>query len=321
MKSIFISYSHKDESLREELDVHLAMLKRRGDIDVWHDRRIIPGADFGGEIDAALERAHVVLLLVSPDFLASDYCYDTEMARAIERHETGDARVLPIIIRPCDWHGAPFGRLLAMPVDGKPVTKWPSLDEAFLDVVKGIRRALQEVDASVIAQPRAVVTAPIDASAATVVDAPRSANLRIRQDFSDADKDNFAYEAFEYIARFFEASLEELAQRHADIEIRFRQIDGNSFTSAIYRRGEALSSCYIRHIRDRSSNGEITYLMSDAPDPNSYNESMSVAVGEQNMFLQPMGMAMGFGNDREAKLTFEGAAEYYWNMLIAPLQR
>src|SRR3546814_935489 len=99
MISVFVSYSHKDESLREELETHLAMLKRRGVIDVWHDRRISPGTELDGAIDAALERAQAIILLVSPDFLASDYCYDREMKRAMERHEAGEARVLPVIDR------------------------------------------------------------------------------------------------------------------------------------------------------------------------------------------------------------------------------
>ena len=122
MAVLFFSYSHKDEALRDKLEVHLAMLKRQGVIETWHDRRIVAGDEFAGRIGEELERADIVLLLVSPDFLASDYCYDIEMARAMERHEAGETRVMPVLLRPCDWRDAPFGKLNATPKDGKPVS-------------------------------------------------------------------------------------------------------------------------------------------------------------------------------------------------------
>ncbi len=319
--SVFVSYSHKDERLREELDTHLALLKRQGVIDVWHDRRISPGAEVDATIDAALERAQVILLLVSPDFIASDYCYEREMTRAMERHEAGEARVLPVILRPCKWHGAPFGRLMALPNDGKPVVKWLTLDDAFLDVVNGIERALHELRGAAHATeeaPAPMIPAP--ASAPTVVDRPRSANLRVRMTFSEADRDAFIDEAFEFMARYFEGSLAELEERHPKITTRFRRIDALTFTAIIYRDGEAQSrSCVQRG--GSAMLGDITYSMTDKPNPGSCNESMTVVVGDQNLFLQALGMAMGPGRDSERNLTLEGAAEYYWSILIEPLQR
>lgn len=136
---LFFSYSHKDEDLRDQLETHLAVLKRQGVIETWHDRRIAPGDDFAAAIDGRIDTADVVLLLVSPDFLASDYCYEIEMRRALERHEAGQTRVIPVILRPCDWHTNLFGHLQAVPKDAKPITRWPDRDEAFLDVTKAIR--------------------------------------------------------------------------------------------------------------------------------------------------------------------------------------
>lgn len=318
MITAFVSYSHQDDDLREELDKHLTMLKRQGVIDLWHDRRITAGEELDDAIDAALERAQVALLLVSPDFIASDYCYKREMTRAMERHEAGDARVLPIILRPCDWHDAPFGRLMALPRDGRPVVKWPSLDDAFLDVVHGIKGALKELGVDPQAAPPEPATNPATA-AAPAVDAPRSGNLRIRQTFTEADQDTFVEEAFEYMARYFEGSLTELEARHAQIATHFRRVDALTFTAVIYRNGQAASRCCIQR-GGRSMLGDITYSMTDQPNPNSCNESMSVEVGEQNLFLRPMGMAH-FGQNRGANFTFEGAAEYYWSLLIEPLQR
>ena len=94
---LFYSYPHRDEELRNELDKHLSILKRQGVIDGWHDRRILAGKEWEGEIDEHLNTAHVVLLLISSDFIASDYCYDVEMKRAMERHEAGEALVIPIL--------------------------------------------------------------------------------------------------------------------------------------------------------------------------------------------------------------------------------
>ena len=139
----FYSYSHEDEALRDQLAKHLSLLKRQGVIAEWHDRRIGAGEEWKGEIDKNLESARIILLLVSPSFLASDYCYDIELKRAIERHDEGEARVIPIILRPVDWKGASFAKFAALPRDERPVTLWSDRDEAFLDVAVGIRRAVE----------------------------------------------------------------------------------------------------------------------------------------------------------------------------------
>jgi TIR domain len=139
---VFVSYAHKDEKLRSELDKHLTLLKRKGVVDAWYDRKILPGTDFGAEIDNRLCGSQLVLFLVSPDFLASGYCYEKEMARAMQMHQAGSARVIPVILRPVDWKDAPFAKLLALPKDGKPVTKWANRDSALLDITEGIRSAI-----------------------------------------------------------------------------------------------------------------------------------------------------------------------------------
>ncbi len=143
--SVFYAYSHKDEALRDELETHLSILKRKGIISSWHDRRIPSGKDWGSEIDQRINKADIILLLVSADFIASDYCYDKEMKRAMERHELGEARVVPVILRPCDFDGAPFYKLQGLPKDMKPVTRWIDQDEAFTNIAVGIRRSIEEL--------------------------------------------------------------------------------------------------------------------------------------------------------------------------------
>ncbi|WP_438006201.1 AAA family ATPase [Sorangium sp. So ce321] len=144
---LFFSYSHKDEALRDELETHLALLKREGLLQSWHDRRIAAGDARAGQIDKHLNEAEVILLLVSADFLASDYCFDNEMTRALARHDAGQACVIPVILRKTDWHSAPFARLQALPKDARPITLWQDRDEAWHDVALGIRRAIEALRA------------------------------------------------------------------------------------------------------------------------------------------------------------------------------
>jgi hypothetical protein len=144
---LFYSYSHEDESLRDELAKHLTVMKRNGVISEWHDRRIGAGEEWKGTIDKNLEEAQVILLLVSSSFLASDYCWDVETKRAIERHDRSEASIIPVILRDCDWHGAPFAKLQVLPKNAKPVTSWANRDEAWKDVAVGLRRAVEELAA------------------------------------------------------------------------------------------------------------------------------------------------------------------------------
>jgi predicted ATPase len=139
MAKLFYSYSHRDARFLVKLEAALSQLKREGVLETWHDRRINPGQEWADIIDRKLEEADIILLLVSPDFLASDYCSEKEMARALERHAIGAAFVVPVILRSADWQTAPFRRLQALPAGGKPITSWRNRDEAFQDVIKGIR--------------------------------------------------------------------------------------------------------------------------------------------------------------------------------------
>ena len=141
--TLFYSYAHVDEPLRQQLEKHLSLLQRQGLILPWHDRAILPGDEWAKDIDEHLNTASIILLLISPDFLASDYCYDKEMQRALERHTRGEARVIPVILRPCDWQSAPFGKLQAVPRDGKAITTWQNQDEAFLAVATELRRVIE----------------------------------------------------------------------------------------------------------------------------------------------------------------------------------
>ncbi len=144
---IFFCYAHKDERLLNKLKAHLRPLQRQGLIDVWHDRDISAGTEWERVIGEQLNAADIILLLISPDFMNSDYCYSFEMKRAIERHESGHAYVIPIILRSVYWKDAPFSKLQALPKDARPVTGrgWHNIDEALADVAHGIQKVVEEI--------------------------------------------------------------------------------------------------------------------------------------------------------------------------------
>jgi hypothetical protein len=313
MATVFFSYSHKDEGLRDQLETHLAMLKRQGVISTWHDRRLMAGDEFNAGIARELERADIILLLVSPDFLASDYCYGVEMTRGLARHEAGTARVIPVILRPCEWHQAPFGGLLASPTDGKPVTKFSDPDEAFLDITKAIRAAAGT------ARPGPAKTSAASSLAKPAQDSgPRSSNLRVRKAFTDRDRDRFLDECFEFMTRFFENSLTELKTRNPGLETDFKRIDATRFTAAAYRNGTAIARC---RIQLGGQFGGISFSYDGSTSSGSINESMSVEVGDQALTLRPLGMQSHRLSTSGAHLSQEGGAEYYWTLFVDPLQR
>ncbi len=140
---VFTSYARKDAELKEEFDVHLAMVKRDPQVEIWSDEDIEVGSEWDDSIKNNLKEADIILLLVSPRFLASSYIFDVEIKEAMEKHENKEAFVVPIILKPCDWHKASFAKLQALPRNATPVTKWDEgMDDAFVNVVKGIKQVI-----------------------------------------------------------------------------------------------------------------------------------------------------------------------------------
>ena len=142
--NLFISYSHEDKELKEKLTKHLMPLKKLGLVSHWHDQMIKPGDVWANEISKNLTSAKIILLLISIDFINSEYCYDIELEQAMELHRNGKAIVIPIILRPCMWHHAPFAKFQALPKENKAVTLWVNDDEAFANVAEGIKIAVND---------------------------------------------------------------------------------------------------------------------------------------------------------------------------------
>ena len=317
MASLFFSYSHKDEELRNELETHLGLLKRQGIISAWHDRRITAGREFNEAISAELEKAQIILLLISANFLASDYCFEKEMKRALDKHDEKSAVVIPVILHPCDWHSSPFGKLRATPTDGKPVSMFANQHEALAIVAKDIREAAKQF------QVAAPTVQPVEALRVSqdVKNADRSSNLRIKRKFDDHEKDAFLEDSYEYITRYFAGSLEELHARNPNIKTRFKRMSESSFAASIYDNGTRVAQCAVWYGTGQGGLGAagIAFSHSGEEKGNGFNEILSIVDDSYTLQLKPMGMPMFSGVGRE-NLSQQGAAEYYWSLLIRPLQ-
>jgi hypothetical protein len=142
---VFYAYAPEDQSWVQELEKHLRLLQRQGLISTWHPRLIAAGEDWQHVTDSHFRKASIILLLISPDFLASDYCYSYEMKQALGREREKGVCVIPILLRPVDWQRAPFAHLSPLPSDATFLTEWTNLDRAFAEVTAGIRRAIENL--------------------------------------------------------------------------------------------------------------------------------------------------------------------------------
>lgn len=321
MANVFFSYSHKDEDLRDQLESHLALLKNQGLIEAWSDRRIVAGDEIDDAIFSKLEAADIILLLVSSDFISSTYCYSREMVRAMERHDSNEARVIPVILRHCMWQGAPFGKLMAAPRDGKPVNAWPDKDEALADVAKEVAKAIKTLKSHVTPSPvrtNASFTSAPAPSIASGIFKPRSSNLRLKKEFSEKDRDDFLRSTFEFICKYFEGSIEAIDERNPDVTGRFERIDSRRMAAILYRGGTKIAECSVRQEGLSRDNG-IAFSHDASGNYGSFNEMLSVEATEQSLYMKSMGMGWGAGKD-DKHLSQEGAAELYWDMFIKNAQ-
>ena len=176
--SVYLSYVHEDEPLLQSLEKHLSLLKRQKLLSAWDTRQIIPGTHRAHAIDLQLEQASVILLLISADYLASNYCYEVEMKRALQRHEAGQARVIPILARPCDWSDAPFAHIKILPTNTRPITSWHDRNEAWTTVVQGIRQVIEDIGSptAMVSYPTHPLTLSRDALLPEVWNVPRRHN-------------------------------------------------------------------------------------------------------------------------------------------------
>lgn len=309
MVKAFISYSHRDEKALERLHTHLATLRREEKITAWYDREVLAGDDIDSKISSNLSKSDFFLALVSPDFLNSNYCYEQEMAAALQRHADGSLRVIPIILEPCDWKSTPLGRLKAIPKDGKPISTWTNENVAYLDIVTELRRLSSEHEPQTTKKK----------------DEPPAANgkrevkrYRIKKEFDSIDRDDFRQKSFMVIQDFFRQSIDELNQIDDSIRARFERMNELSFSCTVLNKGNRNLEAHITVHADSSKTfGEdISYSFSRRATADTANGFIRVSASEYELYLKISNFS--FSRAREdSPLSAEQAAAELWREFIA----
>lgn len=268
--------------------------------------RFSAGDVLDDDISRELEAADLFLLLVSPDFIASNYCVEREMRRALERHDAGEARVIPIIVEPCNWAEMPrLRQLKAVPKDGEPISEWANANNAYLNVVQEIRRIVDAGDAPA----RAVTDEPSIAASRQGV--PR---YRVQRDFDEIDRGVYRDAAFAAIKDYFRRAISEI---DAVDGLRGRFVDrgANSFSSTVVNRSRQSGTAHITvHCRNAGfALGDIYFSFNENAADNTANGGFNVSSDEYEQFL--VVTMMMFGNEPE-RLNPDQAAEYLWNQFI-----
>lgn len=304
MPKAFISYSHRDEKALERLHTHLATLRREEKITAWYDREVLAGDDIDNKISSNLDNSEIFLALVSPDFLASNYCYEREMATALDRHADGTLRVIPIILEPCDWKSTPLGKLKALPKDGKPISTWTNENVAYLDVVTELRRVSTEQE-----QPKQ----PEPKENNATQNRREAKRYRIKKQFDTIDRDEFRQQAFTSIQEFFRQSISELNEIGDAIRGRFEKINELAFSCTVLNKSNGNREAHITVHGDseRAFGGDISYSFSRRAPSNTANGFIRVDANEYELFLKLDNFSFSRSRD-STPLSAEQAADALW---------
>lgn len=306
---IFISYSHRDDAILDRLKVHLRMLEREGSVETWSDREIHAGANVDSTIADAQDTTTVFMPLVSPDFLASSYCYDIEMKTALKKAASGKIAIIPVIAEPCDWLASPLKAFKALPKDGKPVSEWANANNAYLDIIQELRRVAKNgsrATTKTVGEPSTPFSAMLQ-------------RVKIQRDFSSIDRAKFRDAAYAEIRKFFSESIAEFSQIEG-LQGDFEDMDVNAFTCTIVNRAKrgAEASLTVRNSKGggHSALGDITFVFDAYAQPGSANEIVNVDSDEFHQFLELSGMR-GFGRNSEHRLSAGQVADIMWRDFLA----
>lgn len=326
MISAFISYAHADERLKVRLLTHLRALTREGLVQAWHDRMLLPGSQLDNVIEQELSASSLVLLLISPDFINSDYCTEREMQRAFARAKAGDCQVVVVICESCQWRNIPIesggklGDFLAIPQDGRAVSEWPNENSVLNDVVAEVRRLIlagrgRGSGPVTAAAPQAGSKAPV--ASGSTSNHRRRTELGLPPRVIDLDREQFLERSFEYMAASFERDLGELQLTNQGVSCRFQRRDSQTFVASVYVDGKSIGG--VRVFRRASFSGRESICLSYElhSNENSWNEEITVQVKDGQIVLSAMGMPHLSKPDLDlSKLDQDGSASYFWELLI-----
>ncbi|UFZ05400.1 toll/interleukin-1 receptor domain-containing protein [Bradyrhizobium ontarionense] len=303
MAKAFISYSHRDERALERLHTHLATMTREGTISTWYDREILAGGEIDHEIASSFAKSDLFLALVSPDFLASRYCYEQEMKSALERHADGTMRVVPVILEPCDWRSTPLGKLKAIPKDGRAISTWTNENVAYLDVVTELRRITAEQQTSKSEEPLPKIQGE-RARAET-------RTYRIKKKFDSIDRDDFRRESFAKIQQFFHASVDELNQVSELIRARFEKINELAFTCTALNKANNREANITLRADTELFASNIAFSFSRRAAPGTANGFVHIDADDYELYLRLDDFSRGQAQGDKAA-TAEEVADALW---------
>ena len=300
---VFISYSHVDAALLDRLHKHLAQLERDGTISGWFDRDIHAGSRLDDEIALELKKADIFLACASPDYIASNYCYEKELDTALKSEEAGELFIVPVILEPCEWLQTPLRKFKAVPDDGKPVSEYTNPNVALLNVATEIRRLGDSI----------VTTAEVKSMRARPSIPDTSASrYRAKREFDKLHKRDFVEQAFHEIYEFFEISAKEILAI-PDVEARVNLRSDDRFTCTVINRGIKRGFETLQ-VRKGGSWSAIDILYGEEERSSSSNGGFSVSNDEFQLYLSPSMFSYSRENE---KLSSREAAQMLWDDLLA----
>lgn len=307
----FISYSHKDEAMLGKLHTHLSQLKREGQLSSWTDEEIPAGGSVDKAISRNLESAQIFIALLSPDYIASNYCYENEFKWALKAHENGELTIIPIILEPCDWLNTPFKAFKALPKDGKAISIWQNPNTAFLDVIQNVRKFLK---GSIISE---LQTTPISSSAISKIDGPQR-NYRVKKDFDSIQKMEFIEKSFEEVSKVLVTYIEELLQVDEHIKCRVTKKESRVFESILVNRNKIGAEATLQLViaSDQQNNASPFRGMGDKAikykiiaDRSREEKGFGLSFDEFHMFWTEVN---NYYNQKQAELSSKEIVDNIW---------
>ncbi|QNN43650.1 toll/interleukin-1 receptor domain-containing protein [Pedobacter roseus] len=301
----FISYSHKDVDYLEKLKVHLAQIKREGLITDWTDQEITAGSRLDDSISAALSTSQLFISIVSPDYIASHYCFEKEFTTALKLQEEGKITVIPIIVEPCDWKSTPMATIKALPDDGKPVSEWTNQNNAFAKIAQEIRKLLS------VGEIRQVLTNNTTSQAQVP-----SRNYRAERIFTEVDKLDFKEKSFEVITNYFKSAMAEF-NGIENLQSKLIEEEKKSFTCLISNKGNLKDAYLTISVAggDGFRHSDLTYSFTKGQHQNTINLNnvFTIEHDAYELYWQHSNLMQSRSAER---LTDKQIAERVWNDFI-----
>lgn len=306
MMKAFISYSHKDSHLLERLHAHLATLTRDGLLHSWTDEEIPAGAHLNSAISRELNNSQLFIALLSPDYLASNYCYEKEFQTALQMHKTGDLLVVPIVVEPCDWLNTPFKEFKALPQDGKAISIWENTNTAFLNITQSLRKLIEGT------APEQQMTGSNTASHAF----PITRNYRVKKDFDTIEKLEFKEKSFKELVDFLRRFSAEVSTLD-NIKTRVLQDTPTDFQCLLVNRNKIATECQLHLKLENASSShhshhfhrqDISYTLSQGGSGNA--SGFLLSFDDYHLFWTEVNPY--FGNQQMKEITVREMADKIW---------